>query len=69
MNRLRKVECETKATIFERSARREVIVTVDPQTSLVGFRLKGTRHTYELGADALYCVALKAEINAQSRGK
>lgn len=69
MNRRRKVECETKATVFERSEHRVVIVTVDPQGSLVGFRLKGTRQTYELDADALFCLALKADMNARTKGK
>ena len=57
-----KVERETSATVFERSRRREVIVSIEPP-DLVGFRLKGTRRTYYLPADALYCAALKADVN------
>lgn len=60
------VERETAATIFERSRQRPVIVTIHPERGLVSFRLKGTRRTYQLTADACYCAALKAELNAQT---
>lgn len=62
----RKIEIETEATVFERSVQRHVIVSVEP-SGLVGFRLKGTRRTYHLPADAGYCVALKADVSAQQK--
>ena len=64
MKARRKVEIETDATVFERSVHRHVIVSVEP-SGLVGFRLKGTRRTYHLPADAGYCTALKADVGAQ----
>lgn len=64
-----KVERETTATVFERSAHRPVIVTIEPERGIVGFRLKGTRRTYELAADSLYCAALKAELQVSVKGK
>ncbi len=62
----RTVECETEATVFERSVHRHVIVSVEP-SGLIGFRLKGTRRTFHLLADAGYCVALKADVSAQQK--
>lgn len=62
----RKVALETEATVFERSVHRHVIVSVEP-SGLIGFRLKGTRRTYHLPADAGYCVALKADVTAQQK--
>lgn len=68
MKNTRRVERETVATVFERSLKRPVIVSIEP-SGLVGFRLKGTRRTYYLMADACYCAALKADVNAQQKGK
>lgn len=63
----RAVTLETEATVFERSVHRPVVVTVEP-SGIVGFRLKGTKRTYQLTADACYCAALKADVNAQQKG-
>ena len=63
-----KIEVETDATIFELSKHREVIVIVEPSGTL-GFRLKGTKRTYELTAQACYHSAVKAEVNSNGKGK
>jgi len=57
---------KTRATIFERSKQREVIITLEPP-SLIGFRLKGTRRTYYLEAAACYQLAVKATVRAGQR--
>lgn len=61
-------EVETSVTVFERSQRRPVVVKVEP-SGLIGFRLKGTRRTYELTADACYHAAVKAEVNSKGKGR
>jgi hypothetical protein len=63
-----KVERETNAKIFECSKHREVIVTLAPP-SQIGFRLKGTKRTYWLPAEACYWVALKAHTDAERKVK
>ncbi|HLM57794.1 MAG TPA: hypothetical protein VK422_16940 [Pyrinomonadaceae bacterium] len=69
MKSTRKVERETSATFFERSQYRPVVVTIDPERGLVGFRLKGTRRTYELNAGTLYRLAVTADVESQERAK
>jgi putative lipase involved disintegration of autophagic bodies len=60
---------ETRATVFERSKQREVIVSLDP-SGVIGLRLKGTTRTYDLRVDACYHSAVKAEVSARApRGK
>jgi hypothetical protein len=66
MKTKRSIELETLATVFERSKRRQVIVTVEP-SGLLGFRLKGTQRTYELMADAGYHAAVKQDVRAKLR--
>lgn len=61
------VRRETRMQVCERGTR-NVIVSIEPP-GIVGFRLKGTRRTYSLTADALYWLALKAHLAAERREK
>lgn len=47
--------------IFSRGKTRPVIVSIEPP-NVVGFRLKGTRRTYYLTADAMFIQAVKAQL-------
>lgn len=53
---------ETNDTIRDSGKQRHVVVSVDPQTALVSFRLKGTRRTYGLPASYLYMHALRKQV-------
>lgn len=57
----------TSDTVFERG-RRDVIVTLGPG-ALIGFRLSGTRRTYETTARACYMLALQQHLAEQRRIK
>lgn len=57
---------ETSATIFERSKKREVIITLEP-SGFIGLRLKGTARTYDLDLAACYHAAVKREVSRAPR--
>ena len=59
-----RISFETRATVFERSKHREVIITLDP-SGIISLRLKGTAREYDLTADACYCSAVKASVSAR----
>jgi hypothetical protein len=60
---------ETNATVREQGKTREIFVTIEPSTGLVGFRAKGTRRTETLPADALYHMAVKARVERERKEK
>ena len=64
----RTVKRETFGTVFDRGKRRAVIVTIE-QPSLLGFRLKGTRKTYYLTAEAMYWKAVQCHVADEKRRK
>ena len=64
----RPVRRESLGTVFERGKRRPVVVSIEPP-NLLGFRLKGTRRTYYLTAEAGYLMAIKAVLRAQAAEK
>lgn len=69
MNSKRKVEVETAATVFERSEHRPVIISIEPLSGMLGFRLKGTRHTHYLTAGAGFSIAAKADAKSSEKGR
>lgn len=67
MTKLKKnLKRETEGTVYECGKRRKLIVEVAPP-DLVGFRPKGTKHTYWITAEAGYSMAVKAEVAARKR--
>jgi len=54
--------------IYSQGKNRTVIVSVE-FPNIVGFRLKGTRTTYELDAESLFWVAMKATIAREKKEK
>lgn len=62
------VSRETFSTIYERGKAREVIVSIE-SPGVIRFRLKGCRKSYVLPADALFWIAMKAEVLAAKRIK
>ena len=69
MKSKRKVEVETAATVFERSEHRPVIISIEPERGIVGFRLKGTSHTHYLTAGAGFSIAAKADAENSRKGR
>lgn len=65
----RQVRRETAALQREQGKTRNVIVTVEPPTGLLGFRLKGLRRTEWLSADVVYEMAVKARVRSEAREK
>ena len=59
-----RISFETRATVFERSKNREVIITLEP-SGVISLRLKGTTREYELTAEACYCSAVKASVKSE----
>ncbi len=62
----KEVARETSATVFERSKHRPVIVSLHPP-HILGFRLKGTKHTYFLPVDQCFWIAMQAEQNGKRK--
>ena len=60
---------ETNGTIYDGGKQRHIVVSVDPQTGLVSFRLKGTRRTYGLPASYLYMHALRKHVALDKANK
>ncbi len=56
------VHRETNGTVFDSGENRHVIVSVDPLSGLVSFRLKGTRRVYGLPARYLYMHAAAKHV-------
>lgn len=64
----REIERETDALVFDQGKNRPVVLTIKPGR-LLGVRLKGTRRNYDLPADSIYSMAVKAEIEAKKAEK
>jgi hypothetical protein len=62
----RPVTRETSVTVRDGGRVREVIVTLEP-SCVLALRLKGTRTTYRVTADAVYHLAVKREVAARQR--
>lgn len=60
---------ETSGTIRDGGKQRHIVVSVDPQSGLVSFRLKGTRRTYGLPASYLYMHALRKYVALEKANK
>lgn len=59
----------TRATRHEKSKRRKIILSMEPQAS-VGVRLQGTRQTFRIDAEVLYEIAVKRfEVEVEKRAK
>ncbi len=65
----RPVTRETLVTVFDVGQRRNVLVTIDPLTGVVEFRLKGTRRRYGLPASYLYRLACQKDRSLQKARK
>ena len=59
---------ETDSSVFEKGKNRRVIVILEPG-GVIGFRLKGTRKTYNLTAAKCHMMALKASIFLEKKEK
>lgn len=62
------IKRETSATVFERSKRRPIIISVEPG-GLISLRLKGNRKTYSLDLESLYDQAVKKSLRAEKLAK
>lgn len=60
------VERRTKASRFEKSHRRRIVVVLEP-TQKIGVRLEGTRQTYRLDIESLYEIAVRHHVAAVER--
>lgn len=60
----KKVSRETTATFFEKSKRRNIILSLEPPCS-VGFRLKGKRETLYLDADIGFSLLMQKRVEAK----
>lgn len=59
----RRLRRESLASIHSGGRRRAVVIELDPNTpGLIGFRLKGTRTTYQLPVDFCFREACRAEM-------
>ena len=58
------VKRETRATQFDRSEHRNIIVSIEPagNNAVLGVRLKGTRQTYRIGVGSVYVQAVELHI-------
>lgn len=62
----KKVSRRTRATVFERSVRRNVVVSLEPSQK-IGLRLEGTRRTYRVDLEALYSLTVKLHLEEIER--
>lgn len=68
MTRRRNLRLETTARVWDTGKHREVIVEFSPSSpDLIIVRLKGTRRSYPIGADAIYRLALVGAVDAARR--
>lgn len=65
----RKITRETAKAVFDSTKHRAVIVTVDPSSGIVSFRLKGTRRKYGLPASYLYMHACGKHVALEKANK
>jgi phosphate uptake regulator len=64
------VKRETDATVFDRSALRNLIVSIEPagrDGALIGLRLKGSRRTYRIGVNSVYNAAINLHLQRIER--
>lgn len=57
----------TNSTIFQKSASRNLIVSIEPcgsRGALIGLRIKGTRQTYRVGVNSVFNLALRQHLSA-----
>ena len=62
----KKLTRETSTSVHEAGADRPIIIELEPP-NLLGFRLKRTKKTYYLTAEACYSLAVKAESYSSSK--
>ena len=65
----RKIKRETMAQRWDAGKHRRVVVTIDPMTGVVGFRLKGCRRAYELPAAYLWQHAVQKTVALEKARK
>lgn len=63
----RLVKRETCAGVYSAGKRRAVLILLHPPGSMIGFRLKGTRHTFYLDVEACYRRAVRQEQDRQKQ--
>lgn len=59
---------ETAATQFERSKRRPICVTIQPD-GVLSFRLKGNRRSYSLDIEVCWAMAVKQAMKDEQKAK
>ena len=65
----RTIKRETLAQRWDAGKHRRVVVTIDPMTGVVGFRLKGCRRTYGLPASYLWQLAVQKTVALEKARK
>jgi hypothetical protein len=64
----RALKRETSATVFERSKRRPLIISIEPG-GIISLRLKGNHKSYSLDLESLYDLAVKKSLAAERAAK
>lgn len=66
----KKVSRNTRATVFEQSKTRNLIVSIEPTDragAAIGIRAKGSRNTYRISVNSVYNLAIRNHLEKIER--